>query len=68
MAYGQTSAGKTYSLIGTNDEPGIVPRFTEDLFGLTEYLPNSQFSISCSFFEIYNETIYDLLNPSRFLF
>ena len=33
MAYGQTSSGKTYSLFGENDSPGIIPRFLKDIFG-----------------------------------
>ncbi len=65
MAYGQTSSGKTYTLIGQNDEPGIVPRFVEDLFGMKEYLPGNIFNISCAFFEIYNETLYDLLDSGK---
>ena len=65
MAYGQTSSGKTYTLIGNNEEPGIVPRFVEDLFSLREYLSESTFDIQCAFFEIYNENIYDLLNEGN---
>lgn len=67
MAYGQTSSGKSYTLIGNNERPGLIPRFSEDLIGLKEYLSDSSFSITCSFFEIYNEAIFDLLNMGMFL-
>ena len=66
MAYGQTSSGKTFTLMGNDEKPGIIPRFVDDLFSLTEYLSESTFSVQCSFFEIYNESIYDLLNVPIF--
>ena len=32
FAYGQTGAGKSYSITGTPDEPGLIPRVCEGLF------------------------------------
>lgn len=40
----------------------MIPRFVEDLFGLKEYLKDYAFDVKVSFFEIYNEQIFDLLN------
>ena len=72
MAYGQTSAGKTYTLLGgeTKDRKGILPRFVEDLFNESEKMGKGQLQVKCSFFEIYNENLYDLLdeNQSKFAF
>lgn len=33
FAYGQTASGKTYTLMGSEDEPGIIPRALKDVFG-----------------------------------
>lgn len=65
MAYGQTSSGKTFTLVGTDEQPGIIPRYIEDLFCMTNSLP-ANFKIQCGFFEIYNEAIYDLLDVKEF--
>ena len=65
MAYGQTSSGKTYSLFGENDSPGIIPRFLNDIFGkLKEFesCEESRFVLKYSFFEIYKEKILDSLD------
>lgn len=44
---------------------GIVPRAVNRLFQiLKEKNSLSEFNVSCSFLQIYNEKIYDLLNPS----
>eukprot|EP00435_Cladocopium_sp_Y103_P022964 s402_g5.t1 len=55
FAYGQTGSGKSFTMTGApGDLRGIIPRVNED---------ESQFLVMCSFFEIYNEIIFDLLNP-----
>lgn len=33
FAYGQTASGKTFTLMGSEDEPGIIPRALKDVFG-----------------------------------
>ncbi|KAL0249667.1 hypothetical protein GEMRC1_004896 [Eukaryota sp. GEM-RC1] len=72
LAYGQTSAGKTYSMLGacpTNHQidPGITPRTLQYIFDLIQSNkdPNSSFSLSASYVEIYLERVRDLLDPSR---
>ena len=58
FAYGQTGSGKTYTMLGTAEEPGLIPRLCDGLFreaGLATW------TISLSFFEIYNEQVVDLL-------
>ena len=58
---------------GNEDEPGIIPRSLDKLTQLLESFPRSgsdsgskqQASISFSFLEIYNEKVFDLLNPKN---
>ncbi|KAL0025519.1 hypothetical protein WJX77_008758 [Trebouxia sp. C0004] len=73
FAYGQTGAGKTYTMIGQlgrSDQRGLAPRVFEYIFKrISEEEDNGgrdqvQYSVKCSFLEIYNETITDLLKPS----
>jgi kinesin family protein 1/kinesin family protein 3/17 len=65
FAYGQTGAGKTYSMTGTEEEPGVIPLMHQDMFSRIEAAPpNLQFFVTVSYLEIYQEVIYDLLNPS----
>ncbi|KAK9476083.1 P-loop containing nucleoside triphosphate hydrolase protein [Lipomyces japonicus] len=63
LAYGQTGSGKSYTMIGTEDELGIIPRTCYDLFQRIERLTTATttFTVKVSYFEIYNEHVYDLL-------
>lgn len=63
FAYGSTGAGKTFTMIGTPVEPGIMFRSVEEIFRGVE--ANAEegkdcFSVSCSFVEVYNENFRDL--------
>jgi kinesin family protein 1/kinesin family protein 3/17 len=69
FAYGQTGSGKTWSMTGSTDKEadyGIIPRLNMALFQRVEEeqvtFPRKRFLVVCSFFEIYNEIIYDLLD------
>ncbi|KAM9372382.1 kinesin-like protein KIF19 [Phaethornis superciliosus] len=65
FAYGPTGAGKTYTMLGTDCEPGIYIRSLEDLFKALEAATEEMdYRVSMSYLEIYNEVIRDLLNPS----
>ncbi|XP_051488412.1 kinesin-like protein KIF19 [Apus apus] len=65
FAYGPTGAGKTYTMLGTDREPGIYIRSLEDLFEALEATTEEMdYRVSMSYLEIYNEVIRDLLNPS----
>lgn len=71
FCYGQTGAGKTHTMIGEledRDLRGLAPRVFEKLFEkiyeTTEKESRTSFEVDCSFLEIHNETITDLLNPS----
>jgi kinesin family protein 6/9 len=58
FAYGQTGAGKTFTLTGGQkySQRGMIPRTIEYLWKSSQLI-----NISCSYIEIHNETINDLL-------
>eukprot|EP00889_Picochlorum_renovo_P006018 jgi/Picre1/33048/NNA_008374.t1 len=62
FAYGQTSSGKTHTMKGNEEEPGIIPLSVRDLFRMMQQLSNERdFLVRVSYMEIYNEEIRDLL-------
>jgi kinesin family member 1 len=77
FAYGQTGSGKSYSMMGSDADPGIIPRVCMALFYLIrrhyetvegepgDSSSSRQFSVEASYLEIYNERIRDLLDPGR---
>ncbi|KAK8959731.1 Kinesin-5 [Platanthera guangdongensis] len=70
FAYGQTSSGKTYSMMGKNEPPeekGLIPRSLEHIFVASQSLgfQGLKYTIQASMLEIYNENIRDLLLSSR---
>ncbi|KFO30525.1 Kinesin-like protein KIF19 [Fukomys damarensis] len=65
FAYGPTGCGKTYTMLGTDHEPGIYVRTLNDLFrAIEESSSDVEYEVSMSYLEIYNEMIRDLLNPT----
>ncbi|XP_036197984.1 kinesin-like protein KIF19 [Myotis myotis] len=65
FAYGPTGCGKTYTMLGTDHEPGIYARTLDDLFrAIEETSTDMEYEVSMSYLEIYNEMIRDLLNPA----
>ena len=69
LAYGQTGAGKTHTMIGPKNnfaERGLCPRTIAGLFEAANSNSNAASSIRMSYMEIYNDSIYDLLNPDAF--
>ncbi|XP_047329333.1 kinesin-like protein KIN-7N [Impatiens glandulifera] len=61
FAYGQTSSGKTFTMNGSNNDPGIIHRAVVDIFKNIEMRTDREFLIRVSYMEIYNEEIKDLL-------
>ncbi|KAA0202013.1 hypothetical protein HAZT_HAZT006534 [Hyalella azteca] len=61
FAYGQTSSGKTHTMLGSAESPGIIPLTIQSIFGGIEDTPHRQYLIRASYMEIYNEQIADLL-------
>lgn len=68
FAYGQTGSGKSFSMTGTADKRGIIPQMNDDMFrqvaAISAAEPERKFLVTCSFLEIYNEVLYDLLDPA----
>lgn len=78
FAYGQTGAGKTYTMTGSMDgvseknkglpeRSGLIPRFISQIFSSFEDDPHlaGQAVLKCSFVEIYNEQLRDLLSSTK---
>jgi len=68
FAYGQTGCGKTHTMVGLQDEAnqGIIPNAFSHIFGNISAVANQKrFLLRCSYLEIYNESIHDLLNYSE---
>eukprot|EP01080_Neovahlkampfia_damariscottae_P009365 gene9365-1576_t len=77
FCYGQTGSGKTYTMIGPDpnsnkkfdeSEKGLIPQMFESLFSYAEKQnekTNVECECTCSFLEIYNEKITDLLDFSK---
>uniref|UniRef100_A0A0A9ER83 Kinesin-like protein n=1 Tax=Arundo donax TaxID=35708 RepID=A0A0A9ER83_ARUDO len=61
FAYGQTSSGKTFTMNGSEADPGIIPRAVRDVFDTVRQDEEREFLIRVSYMEIYNEEINDLL-------
>lgn len=66
LAYGQTASGKTYTMEGTPEKRGIIPRIVDTIFGAIDESPESiEFELKVSIMEIYMEEIKDLLDISN---
>ncbi|EKD19680.1 kinesin heavy chain [Drepanopeziza brunnea f. sp. 'multigermtubi' MB_m1] len=68
FAYGQTGAGKSYTMMGTDmDDPegrGVIPRIVEQIFQSILSSPGTiEYTVRVSYMEIYMERIRDLLAP-----
>ncbi|KAL7995886.1 putative kinesin-like protein [Plasmopara halstedii] len=78
FAYGQTGSGKSFTMFGAetdlsryrpglqNSQAGIIPRAIKALFAATVRMEeDAQASIFCSFAQVYNEQIFDLLRDTQ---
>lgn len=81
FAYGQTGSGKTYTMLGEeletlisasetlepSDGWGVIPRAIRHLFALAATLEEegSTAEIRCSYMQIYNDRLFDLLQDAR---
>ena len=70
FAYGQTGTGKTYSMLGDAEHPGIIPQFSKQLDEMIKKMEEQGYAVevkvSCA--EVYLGQVYDLLaTPKRIL-
>ncbi|XP_073693624.1 kinesin-like protein KIF18A [Garra rufa] len=65
FAYGATGAGKTHTMLGSNDTPGVMFLTMKELFTRMDLIKEDKvFNIAFSYLEVYNEQIRDLLTNS----
>jgi hypothetical protein len=72
FAYGQSGTGKTFTMEGTDwDSPtlgqdaGVIPRTAVHIFNALANIPEDNYAVKVSFLEIYNEELFDLLQPGK---
>ncbi|GMT35135.1 hypothetical protein PFISCL1PPCAC_26432, partial [Pristionchus fissidentatus] len=61
FAYGATGSGKTFTMIGSKEQPGLMSLLTRSLY---DKIDLDEYTVQLSYLEVYNEVIRDLLNPS----
>ena len=71
FAYGQTGSGKSHSVMGSADQPGLIPRICQALFdmqeshnGLDVHDASITYKLEVSYLEIYSEDVRDLLSSN----
>ncbi|KAL1511632.1 hypothetical protein AB1Y20_006424 [Prymnesium parvum] len=63
FAYGQTGSGKTHTMMGSTDDPGIIPRVAFLLFDRMQSTAAArEFSVRATYLQVYNESLYDMLD------
>ncbi|TKY54958.1 Kinesin protein KIF19 [Spatholobus suberectus] len=66
FCYGATGAGKTYTMLGTVENPGVMVLAIKDLFSkIRQRSCDGSHVVHLSYLEVYNETVRDLLSPGR---
>lgn len=60
-----SGSGKSYTMMGSADQPGLIPRLCSSLFDRTiqHQREEESFTVEVSYMEIYNEKVRDLLDP-----
>jgi kinesin family protein C2/C3 len=61
FAYGQTGAGKTYTMLGTDGQEGVAFRVISDLFWLADCMrQDHRVEVCATMVEMYNNRLFDL--------
>jgi len=63
LAYGMTNAGKTHTIQGTKENPGIMPLLVQEV--LQHMAGGDDWDLNISMLEIYQEKIFDLLSEKK---
>lgn len=64
FAYGQTSSGKTHTMLGSSADPGMTPRALQHLLEAAGKA-SPPLRVRATYVEIYNDRVHDLLDPTR---
>ncbi|KAF1870263.1 hypothetical protein Lal_00003469 [Lupinus albus] len=66
FCYGATGAGKTFTMLGTVENPGVMMLAIKDVFSkIRQRSCDGNHVVHLSYLEVYNETVRDLLSPGR---
>lgn len=65
LCFGESGTGKTHTLFGTKDEAGVVQSTLEAVFAYIETTAGKDFVVRAGFFEIFNESVNDLMCPGK---
>ncbi|QRV90739.1 kinesin motor domain protein [Ceratobasidium sp. AG-Ba] len=65
FAYGVTSSGKTHTMQGSLEQPGIIPRVVDALFKRKEAMHQTKVLLELSYMEIYKDDVFDLMVSAR---
>lgn len=65
FAYGISGSGKTHTIEGTSEQPGILPRVAEYLFSHIETVSDKDYFVEFSAIQVYMEKTYDLLDSGK---
>ncbi|CAN8255694.1 unnamed protein product [Cochlearia groenlandica] len=66
LAYGQTGTGKTFTMDGTNEQPGLAPRAIKELFDEASMDHTHSVTFTMSMLEIYMGNLKDLLSARQY--
>ena len=61
FAYGATGAGKTYTMMGTSQSPGLMFLSMRELFSRINTITDKKYVVKLMYIQVYNEVIQDLL-------
>jgi hypothetical protein len=68
FSYGPTNSGKTFTIEGSDDNPGILPRVLDEVFtrskDIEQKTAGTSIFIWATYLEVYNENVYDLLGAN----
>lgn len=68
FAYGATGSGKTHTMLGSSEKPGVMYLTMKEMYDRIERLKNEKScDVAVSYLEVYNEEVRDLLANSRSL-
>ena len=61
FAYGQTGSGKTHTMLGSDEDPGIIPQTIDMMFDVANESPDYRYTVAMSIIEVYQDAVHDLL-------